>query len=257
MYGGPIWGTIVKGAELIVEGLSAGYRQTRVIDGFEMSLSAGQRLAVLGRNGVGKTTLLSSLMGLTDQFDGRIMVDRIDVSRWTAYDRARLGIGLVPQTRDVFRSLNVEENLITGLKDRPRRCILDAYSLFPRLAERRANAAAMLSGGEQQMLSIARTLLGEPRLLLLDEPLEGLAPKLCDEVMRAISSLARDRRMTIVLVEQRTQRALNFAQHVIFLERGQIAFTGSTDEVRASPALIDRYVGVMLRDKGVDRESYC
>jgi branched-chain amino acid transport system ATP-binding protein len=225
---------MVNGAELLIEQLVAGYGSTTVIDAVNLSLAAGERLAVLGRNGVGKTTLLSSVMGIADQFKGRIIVDRIDVSRRS-------------------RSLNVEENLVTGLKRRPRRCLQEAYRLFPRLAERRASPAAMLSGGEQQMLSIARTLLGEPRLLLLDEPLEGLAPVLCDEVMEALSNLVRTRRMTVILVEQRTKRAVEFADRVIFLERGRVAFSGSAADVQASPALVDRYVGMMLRDETADQ----
>jgi branched-chain amino acid transport system ATP-binding protein len=245
----------VSGAELHIDQLAAGYRPTKVIDAIDLSLSAGERLAVLGRNGVGKTTLLLSVMGLTDQFGGRIIIDHVDISRRTAYERARLGVGLVPQTRDVFRSLNVEENLVTGLKGGPRSRLQEAYRLFPRLAERRASPAAMLSGGEQQMLSIARTLLGEPRLLLLDEPLEGLAPLMCDEVMQAVSMLVRDRHVTVILVEQRTKRALEFANRVVFLERGRIAFAGGAVDVRASPSLIDRYVGVTLRDTAADLDN--
>jgi branched-chain amino acid transport system ATP-binding protein len=255
MSGAPIWGMTVNGAELRVEQLVAGYGSTTVIDAVSVSLAAGERLAVLGRNGVGKTTLLASLMGLTDRFEGRIALDQTDISKLSAYDRAGLGIGLVPQTRDIFQSLNVEENLITGLKKRPRICLHEAYQLFPRLAERRANAAAMLSGGEQQMLSIARTLLGQPRLLLLDEPLEGLAPILCDEVMEAVSALVQDRQITVILVEQRSKRALNFADRVIFLERGRVAFSGAASEARSSSALVERYVGMVLRDATQAREG--
>jgi branched-chain amino acid transport system ATP-binding protein len=243
----------VSGAELRVDQLVAGYKSTTVIDGVSLSLPTGARLAILGRNGVGKTTLLASLMGLTDRFEGRITLDGSDISRLRPYDRAGLGIGLVPQTRDIFRSLNVEENLVTGLKKRPRHCLQEAYQLFPRLAERRANAAAMLSGGEQQMLSIARTLLGEPRLLLLDEPLEGLAPILCDEVMGAVSALVHDRQITVILVEQRIKRALDFADRVIFLERGRIAFAGAAREAQSSSVLVERYVGMVLGGAAIDR----
>jgi branched-chain amino acid transport system ATP-binding protein len=242
----------VHGAELRVDQLVAGYKSTTVIDGVSLSLPPGARLAILGRNGVGKTTLLASLMGLTDHFEGRITLDGRDISRLRAYDRAALGIGLVPQTRDIFRSLNVEQNLVTGLKHRPRQYLQEAYQLFPRLAERRAHAAAMLSGGEQQMLSIARTLLGKPRLLLLDEPLEGLAPILCDEVMDAVSALVRDRQITVILVEQRTQRALDFADRVIFLERGRVAFAGAAGEAQSSSGLVERYVGMVLGGAGID-----
>jgi branched-chain amino acid transport system ATP-binding protein len=242
----------VNGAELRVDRLVAGYTSTTVIDGLSLALPAGTRLAVLGRNGVGKTTLLASLMGLADRFDGRITLDGRDISRLPAYERAALGIGLVPQSRDIFRSLNVEENLVAGLKNRPRRCLQEAYQFFPRLAERRANRAAMLSGGEQQMLSIARTLLGKPRLLLLDEPLEGLAPILCDEVMGAVSALVRDRQITVILAEQQTQRALDFADRVIFLERGRIAFAGTAGEAQSSSGLVERYVGMVLGGAIID-----
>ncbi len=134
--------------------------------------------------------------------------------------RARLGLGVVPQTREVFRALTVEENLKVGLKDRPHAAIEEAYALFPRLKERRRNLGTQLSGGEQQMLSTARAILGAPRVLLLDEPLEGLAPVICDELMATLSRLVTDRHMTIIMVEQQIERALGFAEDVLLLERG-------------------------------------
>jgi branched-chain amino acid transport system ATP-binding protein len=241
----------VHGADLVIEQLAAGYGATRVIDAVDLALAAGQRLALLGRNGVGKTTVLLAIMGLADQFGGRILLNGHDISACAAYDRARLGVGIVPQTRDVFRSLNVEQNLVAGLKQRPRRCAEEAYRLFPRLAERRRSPAAILSGGEQQMLSIARTLLGEPRLLLLDEPLEGLAPRLCSELMDGLATLVHERQITVILVEQQIDRALDFADRVVIMERGQVRFAGSSAEARASPMLIERHLGVALPEDPV------
>jgi branched-chain amino acid transport system ATP-binding protein len=150
----------------------------------------------------------------------------------------------VPQTRDVFRSLTVEENLFVGLKDRPRRDVEEAYRLFPRLQERRASLAFQLSGGEQQMLSTARAILGQPSVLLLDEPLEGLAPVICDELMLALKSLAASGNMTIILVEQQIERALDFAERALILERGRNVWCGTASALRSDPALIERHLGV-------------
>jgi branched-chain amino acid transport system ATP-binding protein len=153
-------------------------------------------------------------------------------------------MGYVPQTRDIFRSLTVEENLITGLKRASPVALEQAYGLFPRLAERRKHLGLQLSGGEQQMLSLARTLMGKPSLLLLDEPLEGLAPVICDQLMVTIAKLAESSEMTIVLVEQQIERALQFADHVIVIERGRAVWKGSRDDLRADPELIHRLLGV-------------
>src|SRR3954462_1438495 len=168
-------------AALEITNLSAGYGPTRIIEGISFSVKAGDRLAVLGRNGMGKTTLLATLMGLTTRHGGEIRIADRDVTAKRTSARADLGIGYVPQTRDIFASLTVEENLRTGLKGRPASALDEAYAMFPRLRERRGNYGKQLSGGEQQMLSMARTLLGKPSILLLDEPLEGLAPVICDE----------------------------------------------------------------------------
>lgn len=157
---------------------------------------------------------------------------------------SRRGVGLVPQTRDIFRSLTVEENLLAGIKDRPRNVIEEAYAMFPRLKERRRNLGWQLSGGEQQMLSTARAILGRPSLLLLDEPLEGLAPVICDELMEALTLLASRGDMTIVLVEQRLEAALDFAQTVLLLERGRAVWSGTSAELRANGGLIENYIGV-------------
>ncbi len=233
-------------ASLDVEALSAGYGQTRVIENISFSVRAGGRLAVFGRNGVGKTTLLATLMGLSTAYTGSIMLNAADISGQRTSARAVAGLGYVPQTRDIFTSLTVEENLFVGLKGRSRSALREAYQLFPRLQERRRNLGSQLSGGEQQMLSIARTLLGQPEVLLLDEPLEGLAPVICDEIMSGLVTLARDSGATIVLVEQQIERALDFAEDVLLMERGRIGWSGSGAELRSDHSLIDRYIGVGL-----------
>jgi branched-chain amino acid transport system ATP-binding protein len=231
-------------APLEVTGLIAGYGATRILDDISFSVSAGSRLAVLGRNGVGKTTLLATLVGLTHLRAGHIRLGSRDVTRMKTSARALCGLGYVPQTRDVFRSLTVEENLFVGLKGRPRAGIEEAYQLFPRLQERRANLAFQLSGGEQQMLSTARAILGHPSVLLLDEPLEGLAPVICDELMLALKNLAARGTMTIILVEQQIERALDFADDALILERGRNVWCGAASELRRDERVIERHLGV-------------
>lgn len=231
-------------ALLEVRGLSAGYGPTLVLENLSFAVPAGARLTILGRNGMGKTTLLSSLMGLNRRYGGEILVDGSDVASLKSSERSRRGIGLVPQTRDIFRSLTVEENLLVGLKDRPKEAIQEAYDMFPRLLERRRNLGWQLSGGEQQMLSTARTILGKPSILLLDEPLEGLAPVICDELMAALTRLAATGEMTVLLVEQRLESALDFADGVMILERGKIVWRGTSEALRADQALVEHYIGV-------------
>lgn len=231
-------------ALLHLDALQGGYGAVQIVHGVDLRLAAGARLALIGRNGVGKTTLLKAIMGLADVRAGRVVFEGQDISRWTPRRRALAGIGYVPQTRDVFASLTVEENLVAGLKGRPRSALDEAYALFPRLAERRHNGGQQLSGGEQQMLSVARTLLGRPRLLLLDEPLEGLAPIICQELMQAFERLARDTGVAVLLVEQKVDDALRFAPEAVVLERGEVVHTGPCEELRRRPDLLERYVGV-------------
>jgi len=229
---------------LEVENLSAGYGATRVLEGISFSVPAGARLAVLGRNGMGKTTLLATLAGLTRRYGGAIRIGAADVTAMPSAARAHKGLGYVPQARCVFPTLTVEENLFVGLKDRPRSALEEAYGMFPRLKERRRNLGNQLSGGEQQMLSTARTILGRPSVLLLDEPLEGLAPVICEELMAAFAELAKTGDMTILLVEQRIQSALDFADHVIVLERGRLAWTGTPKALSDDHDAIERLLGV-------------
>lgn len=231
-------------ALLSIENLEAGYGAIRIVHGLSLDLDAGARLAVVGRNGVGKTTLLKTIIGLTDVHSGRVFLDGKDITKWSPRQRALAGIGYVPQTRDIFPSLTVEENLLAGLKGRPREAVEEAYALFPRLAERRNNGGQQLSGGEQQMLTVARALLGQPRVLLLDEPLEGLAPIICTELMRAFERLAQQTGVAVLLVEQKIDDALRFSPDTLVLERGEVVYKGPSDELRSRKDLLERYVGV-------------
>ena len=231
-------------APLEVADLSAGYGPTRVLENVSFSVPAGARLAVLGRNGMGKTTLLATIAGQTKRYGGSIRLGGTDMSSQESSARARSGLGYVPQARCIFPSLTVEENLFVGLKGRDRVAIEEAYQMFPRLKERRRNLGSQLSGGEQQMLSTARSILGKPTVLLLDEPLEGLAPVICEELMAAFSQLASGGEMTVILVEQRIQSALDFADRAIILERGRIAWSGTPEELAGQPDVVEKLLGV-------------
>jgi branched-chain amino acid transport system ATP-binding protein len=234
----------MSATRLEVRSLSAGYGPTRIVSDMTFEVAEGGRLAVLGRNGVGKTTLLASLMGLSTHHGGTILAGELDITGLKTSARAQSGMGYVPQTRDIFRSLTVEENLVAGLKGRGSAALEEVYGLFPRLAERRRQYGLQLSGGEQQMLSLARTLLGKPSILLLDEPLEGLAPVICDQLMATIAKLAESGEMTIVLVEQQIERALQFADRAIVIERGKPVWSGDCHELRSDPKLVNRLLGV-------------
>lgn len=230
--------------ELIVSDVTAGYRQMHILKDVNFSVRGGERISILGRNGAGKTTLLLAIMGLCRLHAGSILLDGVAITGEPTYRRANAGLGLVPQTRDVFKSLTVEENLLSGLKSPRDRDVSFAYELFPRLKERRRNFGGQLSGGEQQMLSIARTLLGRPRILLLDEPLEGLAPVICDELMAAFARLAAETiGLAIILVEQHVKVALEFCEKAIVLDRGRIAFKGMSADLLMSEFL-ERTLGL-------------
>ena len=244
-YAKPIWEiTPMPAAPLEVTDLSAGYGPTRVLESVSFSVPAGSRLAILGRNGMGKTTLLATIAGQTRRYGGSIRLGGDDIAGLESSSRARGGLGYVPQARCIFPSLTVEENLFVGLKDRDRSAIAEAYEMFPRLRDRRKNLGSKLSGGEQQMLSTARTILGRPTVLLLDEPLEGLAPVICEELMAAFSKLAFGGEMTVLLVEQRIQSALDFADQVVILERGRVAWSGTPAELSAKPDVVEKLLGV-------------
>lgn len=229
---------------LILNDVTSGYGPTHVLDHVNLTLRPGERLAVIGRNGAGKTTLLVTIMGLAKLHHGTITLDGKPIHGLSAHKRSGLGLGLVPQTRDIFASLTVEENLLSAMRGTA--TLEEAYALFPRLKERRRNGGAQLSGGEQQMLSIARTLMTGPQVLLLDEPLEGLAPVICEQLMRVFEDLASDGRRSVVLVEQQADAALKFADRAVLMANGAIVHDGPADQLLARPDLLNRHIGVAL-----------
>jgi branched-chain amino acid transport system ATP-binding protein len=228
-------------AELLrVENLSAGYGDARVVQGLSFALEDGQSLALLGRNGVGKTTLIDSLIGVTTRFGGRIELAGEDIAPLPAYLRARRGVGWTPQERNIFRSLTVEENL-TAVAIAGPWTVRRVYGLFPRLEERRRNMGRQLSGGEQQMLALGRALVLNPRLLLLDEPTEGLAPIIVDELLSALRLLAREG-LSMIIVEQKPKKILPFTDQAIVLDRGAIAHAALSADLIADPAALDAHL---------------
>ncbi len=224
----------------------AGYGPTTVLDHLCLDLDERERLAMIGRNGVGKTTALRAIMGLVPLRQGRILFQGEDISALSPHERAQRGLGYVPQTRDIFPSLTVEENLLAGLKRRPRSALDEAYALFPRLAERRNNGGTQLSGGEQQMLSVARALLGQPRLVLLDEPLEGLAPLIRQELLRAFRSMADKTGIAVVIVEQQVDEALGYASRAVILDHGTVVHEGEARALLEDADTLERWVGMAV-----------
>jgi branched-chain amino acid transport system ATP-binding protein len=231
---------------LQLEGVVAGYGPTTVLDHLGFEVRPHDRMAMVGRNGVGKTTALRAIMGLVPLRQGRILFQGVDISRWAPHKRAEQGLGYVPQTRDIFPSLTVEENLVAGLKHRPRTALAEAYSLFPRLAERRHNGGTQLSGGEQQMLSVARALLGSPTLLLLDEPLEGLAPLIRQELLQAFEQLSRSHGIAVIMVEQQVDEALAYANTAVILDHGTVVHHAPADQLQQDTATLERWVGMAV-----------
>jgi branched-chain amino acid transport system ATP-binding protein len=228
------------GELLRVERLSAGYGEARVLQGLSLSLDDGRSLALLGRNGVGKTTLIDTIIGATTCFGGRIVLGGDDIAALPPHVRARRGIGWTPQERNIFRSLTVEENLTAVALAGPW-TVRRVYALFPRLEERRGNMGRQLSGGEQQMLAIGRALVLNPRLLLLDEPTEGLAPIIVDELLAALSELARAG-LSMIIVEQKPKKILPFTDHAIVLDRGAIAHAAPSADLLADPTALDTHL---------------
>jgi len=218
----------------------AGYGDAVVLDGISLALPEGGTLALLGRNGVGKSTLLLTLMGYTRLRKGDVLWNGKSIARLAPHRRARLGIGWVAQEREIFPSLTVQENLTVAAQPGPWD-LPKVFQLFPRLAERRANKGNQLSGGEQQMLAIARALMTNPQLLLLDEPLEGLAPIIVEELAQALGHLAG---VAMILVEQHADIALSLTEQALVIERGRIAHRGASRELAADERLLERYVGV-------------
>ncbi len=231
---------------LVLDAVSAGYGDTVVLEAIALDLLPGETLAVLGRNGVGKTTLLATIMGHTRLRGGSIRFAGREISGLPAYRRARLGLGFVPQEREIFPSLTVEENLLVA--ERPGQwSLLRVYDFFPSLAERRRNRGNQLSGGEQQMLAIGRALMGNPALLLMDEPLEGLAPVIVDALLAGLDRLKREGDLALLLVEQHAQLALELSRNAIVLDRGAIVFAGTSRELLDAPETLNTLMGVAGR----------
>ena len=233
------------GSLLELKGVRAGYGEAVVLDDVSLEVPRNGSLAVLGRNGVGKSTLLLTVMGYTRLQAGTILFNGMDITALPPHRRAQLGIGWVAQEREIFPSLTLEENLTVAA--RPGRWGLDAvYELFPRLKERRANMGNQLSGGEQQMLAIARALMTNPALLMLDEPLEGLAPIIIEAIAEAFKRLVSERSLAIVLVEQHTEIALALTQDALLIERGRVAHRARSSELARDAATLERLIGLKV-----------
>ena len=231
-------------AELLrVDGLRSGYGEAVVVQGISLAVEQGQSLALLGRNGTGKTTLLNSLVGVTRRHTGRIMLAGQDITALPPHLRAAAGIGWVPQERNIFKSLTVHENL-TAVARPGAWTVARAYDMFPRLAERQSNMGNQLSGGEQQMLAVARALVLNPKLLLLDEPLEGLAPIIVEELLRSIARVVRDEGMSAIIVEQNPRMILPITQRAVVLDRGSVVHEGASAELLVDRERLDRWLGV-------------
>ena len=235
---------------LHVDNLSAGYGEAVILDKVNLALPAGETLALLGRNGTGKTTLINTLAGATRQHGGRIELAGVALHTLPSHERAAAGIGWVPQERNIFKSLTVHENLTAvarpGRKDSasPPWTPARVYELFPRLAERKGNLGTQLSGGEQQMLAVGRALLLNPRLLLLDEPLEGLAPIIVEELLRAIHRITREEGLSAIIVEQHPQAILRISHRTVVLDHGTVVHSGGAGELLEQPDLLDKLLGV-------------
>ncbi len=228
---------------LVIDNLRAGYGEAVVLPGLSLRLAEGQVLALLGRNGTGKTTLINSIVGVNRRFGGSIALAGRDLTPMRPDQRARAGIGWVPQERNIFRSLTVEENM-TAVAQPGCWTVEKIYQMFPRLKERRGNFGNQLSGGEQQMLAIGRALTLNPKVLLLDEPTEGLAPIIVDELLKALGTIARSGGICSIIVEQNAQKILGLADRVVILERGAIVHDAASAALKADPAVLERYLGV-------------
>jgi len=231
-------------AELLqVRGLTAGYGEAVVIEDIGFAIGEGRALALLGRNGTGKSTLIASLVGVTRYRSGSIVMSGRELARLRPDQRAAAGLGWVPQERNIFKSLTVEENLTAvarpGAWNAQR-----VYAMFPRLRERRTNLGTQLSGGEQQMLAIGRAMVLNPKLLLLDEPLEGLAPLIVEELLRALARLVRDEGLAAIIVEQHANKILGITDDALILERGRVVHAAASAQLQADAATLDRFLAV-------------
>ncbi|MFZ0263036.1 MAG: ABC transporter ATP-binding protein [Pseudolabrys sp.] len=229
---------------LELDNVRAGYGETVVLEDIGLVLGASETVSIIGRNGVGKTTLLATIMGHTTLHSGQISLHGKDISGLATYRRVTAGLGYVPQEREIFPSLTLRENL--EVATRPGAWTMaTVFELFPRLGERAENRGNQLSGGEQQMLAIGRALIGNPSVLLMDEPSEGLAPVIVEELARAVTRLAQTSGLAIILVEQNSRLALDIAPRAIVLDRGRIVFDGPSETLRDDPAQLEQLIGVV------------
>jgi branched-chain amino acid transport system ATP-binding protein len=234
-------------AALAATGLHTYYGKSHILHGVGLEVAEGKITALLGRNGAGKTTTLRTLMGLTPAREGSVTIFGKDATRWPTYRIAASGVGYVPEGRRIFANLSVDENLKVPLERSGPWTVSRIYELFPRLRERRQNRGRQLSGGEQEMLSIARALLLNPRLLILDEPSQGLAPLIVREVFRIVS-LMRDEGISVLLVEQNARMSLEIADHAYVLDDGAIVYSGGADELAADEARVRALTGASAEE---------
>lgn len=229
---------------LELDNIRAGYGETVVLEDIRFALGTSETVSIIGRNGVGKTTLLATIMGHTTLHGGRVLLQGNDISSIPTYRRVTAGLGYVPQEREIFPSLTVRENLEVAA--RPGSWTIETiFELFPRLAERADNRGNQLSGGEQQMLAIGRALVGNPTVLLMDEPSEGLAPVIVEELARAVKRLTQASGLATVLVEQNSRLALDIAPRAVVMDRGRIVYDGPSDTLRNDPAKLEQFIGVV------------
>jgi urea ABC transporter ATP-binding protein UrtE len=233
---------------LTVRGLTAGYqRGSRVLDGLSLDINRGEIVALMGRNGMGKTTLVKAVAGHLPEISGSIRYCDREVRGWPPHAIANLGIGYVPQGREIFAEFTVEENLLMGVIGKahlPNRVPSWAYEIFPVLRERREQRAGTLSGGQQQQLAIMRALVGGPDFLLLDEPSEGIQPSVVQEISRTLRRIAAEKNLTVLLVEQNLEFVVEIAERCLFIENGQVLEEAAIDRLRQEPALVRKYLSV-------------
>jgi len=240
---------------LTLQKVSAGYGDAIVISNIDLRLKPGESLAVLGRNGTGKTTLLNTIIGVTRHRGGSIMLNGQNLTTARSDKRALAGIGWVPQERNIFKSLTVEENL-TAVSRPGSWDVNRVYEMFPRLKERRSNMGNQLSGGEQQMLAVARALVLNPKLLLLDEPTEGLAPIIIEELLAALTRIIRGEGMSAIVVEQHAQKILGVTDSALILDRGTIVHASSSRVLIEDPAALEQHLGVTAKKKPMRAASH-
>ena len=229
---------------LELDRVRAGYGETVVLEDIKLALGNSETVSIIGRNGVGKSTLLATVMGHTTLHGGRVAVHGKDISSLATYRRVMAGLGYVPQEREIFPSLTLRENLEVAARPGPW-TVATVFELFPRLAERAENRGNQLSGGEQQMLAIGRALIGNPTVLLMDEPSEGLAPVIVEELARAVKRLTQAGGLVTVLVEQNSRLALDIAPRAVVMDRGRIVYDGPSETLRNNPAKLEQLIGVV------------